>query len=94
MKVIIEGLFQVKKSYQGKNNVFHTLEQFGEDFPLRVQLAHPDMIFSNVGKDQVVQLQADCDMREFSRDGKKNSVFYVDKINFEVSDVVLKPVAK
>ena len=94
MKVKISGLFSVKQSYQGEKNVFHTLEQFGEDFPVRVQLAHEDMIFSHVGKDQVIDLKADCDMRVFTKNGKQSTVFYVEDLSMEVLSVVLKPVAK
>ena len=93
MNVIISGMFRVKKSYQGTNNVFHTLEEFGGEYPLRVSLAHKYMIFQGVGKDQVITMQAECDMREFTQsNGSKNTVFYVDKIEFEVSKVTLTPV--
>lgn len=93
MKVTINGTFRVKKSYQGKNNVFHTLEEFGGEYPLRVSLAHEDMIFQGVGKDQIIDMHAECDMREFTQgNGSKNTVFYIDKIDFDILKVSLNPV--
>lgn len=89
MECLIKGEFQLKRIYQGKENVFHTLEEFGKEYPLRIQLAGAKPLFKDVLDKDVIRIEANADMREFVKQGSRNTVFYVSDLQYEVFTVNL-----
>lgn len=89
MECTIKGKFKFSRAYQGKTEIFHTLEEFSKKYPLRIQIASEKELFRDVGEDDVIELECLADMREFVRAGSRNVVFYVIKIDYEVFAVNL-----
>jgi len=92
MNTRINGVFKVKKVFEGKNNFFITLEEFGVQYPIKVNFAYEKNIFSGVGEDDVIELEADCNMKVFFKDGKSNTIFYIEDYQFKTFKVELKPI--
>jgi len=84
MNVQIKGKFQLKRIYQGKEHVFHTMEEFGEEYPHRIQLASEKEMFRETNPGDVIELIVDTEMREFVKNGSRNTIFYVESINYSV----------
>lgn len=89
MLITIDGKFQVTRVFEGKQDFFNSLEEFGVQYPVKIQLATKQNIFQQVSLNDVVDIKAVASMREFQRDGSRSIVFYADSIDFETYKINL-----